>query len=343
MRLPNGYGSVVKLSGKRRRPFMVRKTVGYDDKAHPVYDVLGYYATRADALQALAKYNEDPYDINLSKSTMKQVYESWKSEEFEKLKPSMQSSMAAAFRHCGNVYDVPYKNLRKGHMQACVDGCGKGYSTRSNIKILFGKLDRYAFDHDIISKCYSANLRVGEEEVSTKHTIVSDEEVQALWEHEGEPFVDETLFMLYTGTRISEMLSMKCELIDFDENTMVGGVKTKAGKNRTIPIHPEILNLVKRHYSADNEFLFMKQITPQRWKKEMQKIGFNHLSHDCRHTVRSKLDSAGANRVAIDRIMGHASSNIGEQVYTHKTANELHDAIKLLTYGAVRSSALVTR
>ena len=29
MKLPNGYGSVVKLSGKRRKPYMVRKTVGY--------------------------------------------------------------------------------------------------------------------------------------------------------------------------------------------------------------------------------------------------------------------------------------------------------------------------
>lgn len=29
MKLPNGYGSVVKLSGKRRKPWMVRKTTGY--------------------------------------------------------------------------------------------------------------------------------------------------------------------------------------------------------------------------------------------------------------------------------------------------------------------------
>ena len=34
MRLPNGYGSIVKMSGKRRRPYAARKTVGwrYDKK-----------------------------------------------------------------------------------------------------------------------------------------------------------------------------------------------------------------------------------------------------------------------------------------------------------------------
>ncbi|STO37556.1 Uncharacterised protein [Gallibacterium anatis] len=31
MRLPNGYGSVFKLSGKRRKPFIARKTIGYDE------------------------------------------------------------------------------------------------------------------------------------------------------------------------------------------------------------------------------------------------------------------------------------------------------------------------
>ena len=29
MKLPNGYGSVVKLSGKRRNPYLVRKTNGW--------------------------------------------------------------------------------------------------------------------------------------------------------------------------------------------------------------------------------------------------------------------------------------------------------------------------
>ena len=55
MKLPNGYGSVVKLSGKRRRPYQVRKTVGwhYDKvKDKQVQDMItiGYAATRAEGL-----------------------------------------------------------------------------------------------------------------------------------------------------------------------------------------------------------------------------------------------------------------------------------------------------
>ena len=42
MKLPNGYGSVYKLSGKRRNPYAARITVGWKDdfekqKSYPVY------------------------------------------------------------------------------------------------------------------------------------------------------------------------------------------------------------------------------------------------------------------------------------------------------------------
>lgn len=56
----------------------------------------------------------------------------------------------------------------------------------------------------------------------------------------------------------------------------------------------------------------------------------NHTPHECRHTFRSRLDSAGANKVCIDRIMGHSSGNTGERVYTHKTLEELKEAIELI-------------
>ena len=46
MKNPNGYGSVVKLSGNRRKPYCARKTSGWNDKGYPIYSVIGYYANR---------------------------------------------------------------------------------------------------------------------------------------------------------------------------------------------------------------------------------------------------------------------------------------------------------
>ena len=63
----------------------------------------------------------------------------------------------------------------------------------------------------------------------------------------------------------------------------------------------------------------------------MEQLGFDHCPHECRHTLRSRLDSAGANKKCIDLILGHKSKDVGERVYTHKTIEELKQAIELIS------------
>ena len=63
MKLPNGFGSVHKLTGNRRKPWRARKTVGWDfdpveKKAKQKYITIGYYTTQKDAIQALAGTGE---------------------------------------------------------------------------------------------------------------------------------------------------------------------------------------------------------------------------------------------------------------------------------------------
>lgn len=57
-------------------------------------------------------------------------------------------------------------------------------------------------------------------------------------------------------------------------------------------------------------------------------ITTQHTIHDCRHTFTSLLDSAGANPICIDRLVGHASKNITSKVYTHKDIEELRTTIE---------------
>ena len=82
MRLPNGYGSVYKLSGKRRKPWTARITVGMNfdlerRKAWQKFRYLGFYATKSEALSALANYNDAPYDVDRRKMTVCDVWNEW--------------------------------------------------------------------------------------------------------------------------------------------------------------------------------------------------------------------------------------------------------------------------
>lgn len=74
MKLPNGFGSVYKLSGNRRNPWCARKTVGWNDKGQVIYVFIGYYATKKEALIALGDYNKDPYDIKNSTLTFEAIH-----------------------------------------------------------------------------------------------------------------------------------------------------------------------------------------------------------------------------------------------------------------------------
>lgn len=334
MRNPNGYGSVTKLSGKRRNPFWVRKTTGFDQRGYPIYITIGYFPTREDGLIALAQFNKTPWDVETAKITFAELFELWAEKKLPKFGASNQSSMRAAYKYCAPLYELKYKHIRAYHMQECIDNCGHGYSTQGAIKALLKHLDSFAMELDLTGKRYS-DLLTSESVPETSKKPFTEDEIARLWAMTGELWVDSVLVFLYTGFRISELLNIRCKDVDLRENTIKGGTKTSAGKNRIVPIHPRILPLVTARMGG--EFLFEHNGRPCKttqyyafWGDIMRRANMSHTVHETRHTFRSRLDAAGANKVAIDRIMGHKSADTGERVYTHKTIEQLHEAINLL-------------
>lgn len=332
MKNPNGYGTVTKLSGNRRKPFVVKE--GVSGKQKPI----GYTATREEGLILLAQYNNDPWDIETDKITLQELYDLWLEKRAVKLGDSNRSSLKSAYKHCSKLAKIKYKQIKSYQMQDCIDSCGCGYSTQGAIKNLWGHLDRFAMELDIISKCCS-DLLTSDPIPETTKEIFTDEEVKTIWENEKLEWADSVLFFLYTGFRISEMIDLLIANVDLENQTMTGGTKTAAGKNRIVPIHSKIQHIVqKRVEQSKSGYLFEyngKKLNQTQyrtfWADIMGKLQMNHTPHECRHTFRSRLDSAGANKVCIDRLMGHKSKGTGERVYTHKNIEELRLNIELIT------------
>lgn len=333
-RLPNGYGSVVHLSGNRRRPFWARITAGYNDKGQQIYKSIGFYATREEALYELAKYNNSPYDLDLANLTFEGLYKVWSETVLPRMGKSLQAAHRASYGHCEQLYPIRYKSIRAMQFQRVIDDCGRSYATKSNIRNLFVALDAWAYDNDIIIKQYSANLTVPEA-TPKEGKLFTVGEIATIWK-DGD---DVCRFLLFTGMRISEALQLTPADVDLQEQLITCGLKTAAGKNRIVPIHPMIKDLVERHMGGEVLFpsLGKKQsqvaYTKNRWNPMMKSLGMEHHTHDCRKTFRSALDKAGANKVAVDRIIGHKSADVGERVYTIKTIDELREAMNLLDYG----------
>lgn len=339
MKLPNGYGSVTKLSGNRRNPFMVRKTIGWNDKGYPIYLPIGYTKSREEGLIMLAEYNNDPWDINAHKMTLKDLYELWLEKKYPKLGKSLQGSLKSAYKHCDKIHLMKYREIKAIHMQDCIDKCGKGYSTQWAIKNLFGHLDKFALELDVINKSY-AQLIGAEPIPETTKGRLSNEQINTIWkiyESGRYPWADSILVFIYTGFRITELLTIETVNVDLENRTITGGVKSDAGKNRIIPIHPLIYDMVAKRVDEGNKYLFSlngrrcsKTQYYEFWYEIIDQLGEHRTPHECRHTFRSLLDDAGANKKCIDMMMGHKSKDVGERRYTHKSIESLREAIELI-------------
>jgi integrase len=288
-------------------------------------------------LIALAQYNNSPWNVGQEKLTLAELYELWSEKKLPKLGTSSQRAMKTAYKYCESLSHMKYRDIRSFHMQDTIDNCGYGYSTQGAIKGLWSHLDRFALELDIINKSYS-QLTTAEPIPVTSKSPFTDAEVGELWQSQNKPWVDSIIVFLYTGWRISELLDLRKDDVDLTIGTMKGGVKSRAGKGRIVPIHSKIEHIIHKRYSESSEYLFEydggqcpKQKYYTIWNDVMQAHGMKHTPHECRHTFRTRLDKVNANRVAVNKIMGHSGSDVGEKTYTHKTIQELKDAIELIT------------
>jgi len=337
LRNPNGYGSVVKLSGNRRRPYRVRKTIGWNEKGHPIYLVLDYTKTREEGMILLAEYNKDPWDVDKSNMTLTKLFELWEEHKAAKVSEATLSYMKTSYKYCRAYHKFKYTDIKAYHMQETIDHCGHGYGTQNKIKVFWRHMDKFALELDITTRNYGVLLTSATATETTREPF-SDEAIKTMWKLQRQSWVDSVLFLLYTGFRISEMLDLRKENVNLEAGTITGGTKTAAGKNRIVPIHSKIRHIVEARMQEDGEYLFShngKQCgnTTYRvfWREIMETAKLQHTPHECRHSFRSRLDSAGANKRCIDLMMGHKSADVGERVYTHKTLDELRAAIELVT------------
>lgn len=345
---PNGYGSVVKLSGNRRKPFEVRVNTRMDERYYPVYDVLGRFSTREEGLIALAEYNRNPYNITDREMTFSQLYEKFYRNKYDLSgKAFSQSTMActrSAYKHCSALYDIAYCKLRSDDFRGVlgqISNKGKllSHASQEHIKNLFTQMDKFALQNDIIEKGYASFASITVAEDDTPGVPFTKEELRILWNHKNVPWVDSILIYIYSGWRVSELILMPSEDIDLKEKTFKGGLKTAAGKNRIVPIHSKIYGFVESRLTAHPEMLLALNNQPitagaytKLFKQTLSDIGIStyHTPHDCRHTFASLLDSAGVNQVCIDRLIGHASGSLTTRIYTHKSIEELREAVEMI-------------
>lgn len=367
MKRANRTGSIVKLKGNRRKPWFAKTTTGYKENGQaiqkPVCNEKGdkYFATRTEAEEALLWWNKNNGNVNINKLsyTFKQLFDEWEkiyipTKEERRLmrethinikgKLGLSNSMGllAAAQKFKPLWNKKYSSITKNEFQQIIYNTEGKKTKLTDMRNLIIKLDKYALGEDIIVKGYGNLLETAYEQSENCRIPYTYEDIEKIWQHEGNLIADIQLILLYTGMRIEELLMLENNNINLDGSYLVGGLKTKAGKNRIIPIHHAILHIIKRYYNIKNKYLFVMKNGKRFYYVKYRNLYIEFMNslnlketyttHETRYTFRSELDRVGANVRCIDLIMGHESGNTGNRVYNQKTIQELKNTVEMINY-----------
>jgi len=170
--------------------------------------------------------------------------------------------------------------------------------------------------------------------------FITKDELRVLLEKVKEPVLrDIFLFASLTGLRLSEILSLTWDKIDFTKkHILVSNTDTfvtKTGKVRSVPMHEVVESLLRGRFRG-NGYVFCKEngfpllggYVSHRFKEYVRECGLSEKLHfhSLRHTAASWLVDAGVSLYEIMTILGH--SNISTtQIYSHLSQTTLLQSV----------------
>lgn len=336
MRKPNGYGSVKKLTGNRRRPFVF--LISIEGKQKP----LAYFATQVEAEIYAADYNKKHNNKILSghQITFSELYYRWLPFHTDKYQPAKTTlcSYKVAFQHCLPLHEMPLRNIKYHHLQQIIDDVkrkGLSYSSCKKIRSLLSLMFKYGIMMEYCNKNYANLLNLGRNKAIRPHKPFTRQKINKLWNSLDTAGIDSILILIYTGMRVGELLNLTKDNIYLRQKYLkITRSKTLSGL-RNIPIHDRIFPLICHRMSTAGKYLISDEkgnpynYSKYRtlWSKLMKQINAKYTTHDCRHTCATLLDNAEANPNAKRRILGHSDGDVTDKTYTHKNLKQLRKAI----------------
>ena len=348
----NGYGSVYRLQGQRSKPYIaiITERCTYDESKNKYYQKrlpIGYFGSKDEAIIALFLYHNANHDAptveKTDNITFKKVYEDWKHTHFQSLSASMIRTWESAYKYFRPVYETPFRQLQAIDLENCISETNLHSSTRIRMKSLCNQLYKYAMKCGLVNLNQAKLLdQVRPDPPVYPHKAFSEEELRLLWAKKELPYVDLILLACYTGLRPSELIGLTKDQLNLASAELCCGIKTNAGKKRTVPILTDILPIFEKHLSEairyhQNHIFLKEDHQPLDYKyywyqfqKIMKLMKMEHRPHDTRHTFITLAKESGMNEYILKRIVGHAINDLTEKVYTHRSPKLLHSEMQKL-------------
>ena len=240
----------------------------------------------------------------------------------------------SAYTHLTPLLNMKMADIKTVDLQNLIDGMMEKVSTGTirQTRSVISSLFKYTMKIDVIEKNYTDFIVMSKYKKVIERKVFTDGEIALLWDNvKVLDYADVILILIYTGMRINELLKLEKKNVNLENNTITGGSKTDAGKNRIIPIHPKILPLIVNRMGNKTNYLIPNRkesgayiynnFRQNEFIKIMEQLGMEHTVHDTRHTFATLISNVSNNETAITGIIGHTNISMTKK-YTHTNIEE---------------------
>ena len=322
----NGQGTIIELPNGKYKTVV---TLGYytdeDGKRHR-RTRSRVFARKKDAVAAVPELlNAKPAEKK--RITFKELYDKWLPTH--RAGKSTIDCYKAAIKYFAPLWHVPVADIDLDDLQECLDECPHGKRTRQNMKAVCGLVYKYGIPRKVIPENLNlAQFLIVEGEGTARRASFTDEEIEAIKKACGNvPHAEEVYILIYTGFRPSEYLSLTADSYDNALQTLTGGSKTAAGRDRVVTLSPKIAPLVAALAASGGPLIkdpSGKPWTLKGWTEDvfypvLEAAGIGnpvedrrhkYTPHSCRHTFATLMKRVEGADKDKQELIGHASAEM---------------------------------
>lgn len=327
---PNGSGTVY----KRGKTWTARIVIAWKERPDgtftPVYRTKGGFPRKKDALNHIPELFKTPRQEK--KLSMHEIYDAWLPTHEGRVGKSTMDCYKAAWKYFKPIHYLPFADIDLDDLQECVDDCPCGKRTKENMKALAGLLMKYAIPRHQTDLNYAEYIHTGNDEKGT-HPAFTREQIELIHAQIGiTPHAEDVYCLIYTGFRPAELFSLTKD--SYKDGILYGGIKTEAGKNRAVPVHPKIAPIIASRMQSTSEYLFPKDDSTQMSPKYFRDNYFypvlaaaniqpittkdnpaHYVPYSCRHTFANLLKDVPGSDKDKAGLMGHEDYKTTQKHY----------------------------
>lgn len=334
-KLPNGSWKAEKTLGYKTDPLPPDAPPGAKPHKRRIV-VSRCFKTRTEALAALpflTAADHRPIGSSMTarkgeRIRLKELYDQWEPTH-DKGKSTM-NCYRSGFKLFAPLWFVPMADLDIDDLQDCLDDSDLGKRTKENAKTVLGLVYKYGIPRNCVPKDRNLAqfLKINAEGGAGKSGLSSDElEAVRKAAEKGDRTAQLVICHCYLGFRPTALLALTVGDYSPKERAFVGGIKTEAGKGRTVTVSPRIQPYVEAFLSgradgpafpapgggpyslADYRTDFYALLERLGIQNPIDDQGRHRLTpHSCRHTfatLMKRVQGADADKLAL---IGHTST-----------------------------------